>query len=264
MYWILGVALWIIVVVGGGAALAAHDLSVHWLPEFRFAGVDVLYAMRRVAGEAGLAIAVDEVKPRGAYGDLGWRRVDLDVRSGPVREVARQIQREVGAFDFEISPGVLFVRANLPTQARTDLDVPRFPAGTFEGNFRDLVRTVMTQESDLLLRPIPHPGPAARDRVQFDIAEGASVMEVMLQWAEESGNGWFLSRSGYEVDRGETKVAIEPSMTRLWHALPEAVIGCRYCRREARRHLMRSWPLAADRSGSSSTRHESWRLQSCN
>ena len=59
MRWLLGVVLWFAVVGGGLAVLSRHDAGIEWVPGLRFAGVDSIYALRRVAGVSDYILMLD-------------------------------------------------------------------------------------------------------------------------------------------------------------------------------------------------------------
>ena len=221
MYWILGSVLWLVIAIGAGIGLGRHDAQVEWIPELRFAGVDVVYALRRVVGEDGRILVVDEVKPRGAFGDLQFRRVDVDLRSAPLEEMLRQLRAAGGGFDYEIGPKLVYVRANLATDVKTDLDVPGFPEGRFEGTFEELVQAIMAATPKMFLRTRPLLAPPAYKKYAIDVPAGSSVIDVLLRFAEESGIGWYMSRAGYEVGEKDGGTLVHASSVRLWMPLSE-------------------------------------------
>jgi hypothetical protein len=216
LYWILGSVLWLVIVIGAGIGLGRHDAGVEWIPELRFAGVDVVYALRRVVGEDGRILVVDEVKPRGVFGDLQFRRVDVDLRSAPLEEMLRQLRGAGGGFDFEVGPKLVYVRANMATDVKTDLDVPGFPEGKFEGTFEELVRAIMVATPKMFLRTRPLRAPPAYKKYAIEVPSGSSVIDVLLQFAEVSGMGWYLSRAGYEVGEKDGGTLVQASSVRLW------------------------------------------------
>jgi hypothetical protein len=172
-------------------------------------------------GESGRILVVDEVKLLGTTGDLHFRRVDVDLRSAPLGEALRRLQSATGGFDFEIGPKLVYVRANLPTEVQTNLDIPSFPEGRFEGTFDDLVRAIMVATPEMFLRTVPLRSPEAYGKHAIDVPAGSSVIDVLLQFSEQSGVGWYLSRAGYEVGETEGGTLVHASSARLWKPLAE-------------------------------------------
>jgi hypothetical protein len=221
LYWILGSVLWLVIVTGAGIGLGRHDAQVKWLPELRFAGVDLVYALRRVVGEDGRILVVDEVKPPGVFGDLKFRRVDLDLRSGPLEKVLRRLRGAIGGFDYEVGPKLVYVRANLPTDVTTNLDLPRFPEGRLGGTFDELVRAIMRVTPKMFLRTRPLRAPESHKKYAIEVPAGSSVIDVLRNFAEESGVGWHLSRAGYEVGEMDGGTLFRASSVRLWRRISE-------------------------------------------
>ncbi len=83
----------LIAVLASGAAGCGEEMAAseepaqpHVVPALRFAGVNLIYALRRVAAEAKLLLALDELQPRDLGPDLNRFRVDVDLPAGPVQE----------------------------------------------------------------------------------------------------------------------------------------------------------------------------------
>lgn len=228
--WIGGIALWLICVTGSGWLLGRHDQDVPWIPALRFAGTDTIYALRRVAGEAGLPLAIDEVRPLGKAGDLAFRRVDLDLPGGPLVDQIRRIQQNVGGstvFDFRMEPAsgkpaVVYVRSNLPTDARTNLDIVQFPEGVFDGSFDDLIQAIRGQ-APVFLRQQKVIGVPYSQPFHVDVSKGDSAIDVLLGFARASGLGWRLQRAGYVVETRSKHegLPVLPTTVSLWKALRE-------------------------------------------
>lgn len=233
-----GAAAWLICLLGVGWVLGRHDMQVPWVPALRFAGTDAIYALRRVAGEAGLPVAIDDVRPPGKAGDLSFRRVDLDLPAGPLPGQLRRIQQSLGgseAFDFRMEPPdgppeVVYVRSNLPTDARTNLDIVRFPAGRFDGSFDDLIQAIRGQ-APVFLREQKVVGLPSSQPFHVDISNGDSAIDVLLRFARASGLGWRLQRAGYVVETRSKHegLPVLPTTVSLWKPLrkPRPLPGLR-------------------------------------
>ena len=83
----------------GGAGPKAPQV-----PALRFAGVDLEYALDRIATEAGGCSRLDEIMPKDQSPDLSLVRVDLDLPAGPLDDAMRLLREKVGGFDFQIYP----------------------------------------------------------------------------------------------------------------------------------------------------------------
>jgi hypothetical protein len=214
--WLLGIVVWLVVVGGGLAALSRHDAGIEWVPGIRFAGVDSIYALRRVAGASDYILMLDEVQARGTLGDMRFRRIDTDLRTGPIDEVMRQLQRAAGdSFDFETGDGWIYVRSNLPIHVKTDLDAVLIPEAEFAGNFADLLAAIKKHEPRVFLRAA-YGGGKDLPEVSMHIEAGTSVIGALRRYGQESGIGWHLTRAGYVVERGSSQISILPSSIRAW------------------------------------------------
>src|SRR5262245_10944378 len=104
----------------GGSAKKA-DAGGPSVPALRFAGVDLEYALERIATEAGLVIALDEIMPKDQSPDLRLIRVDVDLPAGSLEQVMNTLREKIGGFDYRIYPGVLYVRSSLLIDQKTSL-----------------------------------------------------------------------------------------------------------------------------------------------
>jgi hypothetical protein len=173
------------------------------MPEIRalqFAGADLEYALERVAAEAGMPLALDEIKPKDMSPDLALYRVDLDLPAGPVDAALRALQKGAGGFEFEIVDGVIYVRSQLSLAAKTPLDLPLLPQKQFKGGINELVAQVLASIPTSFVtveRVIGGPeGPV----VEFEIADKSSVKDAFVQYARASKLNWVIHRAGFVVD----------------------------------------------------------------
>lgn len=170
------------------------------IKSMRFAGVDLAYALERVAAEARLPLALDEIRTKDNTPDLGLYRVDVDLPAGPVDVALRELKKAAGGIDFEIANGTLYVRSNLSVTAKTPIDQPLLPKSSFKGTMADLIEYIqVTIPSSYVVieRVYGDPEPPT---VEFEIAEKASVKDVLLQYAQASKLGWTMYRAGHVVE----------------------------------------------------------------
>lgn len=166
----------------------------------RFAGVDLAWALERIAAEAGLPLVLDEIRTEDNTPDLGLYRVDVDLPAGPVDVALRELKKAAGGIDYEIANGTLYVRSNLSVTAKTPLDLPLLPKSSFKGTMADLIdyiRVTIPTSYVVIERVYGDPEPPT---VEFEIAEKASVKDVLLQYAHASGLGWTMYRAGNVID----------------------------------------------------------------
>jgi len=166
------------------------------VPALRFAGVDLEYALERIATEAGLAVALDEILPKEQGPDLSLIRVDMDLPAGPLDGAMRALREKVGGFDYQIYPEVLYVRSNLLIDQKTSIDMPLLDGGHFEGDLGGLAKMIMQQKPSSYINVQYIQGQGAGGVVKLDIKDKASVKDVLIQYAAAAKYGWVMKRAG--------------------------------------------------------------------
>ena len=108
-----GTLFCLIAVLSSGAAGCSKELEAseqpvqaRMVPGLRFAGVNLIYALRRLAAEAELLLALDELQPRDLGPDLDRFRIDLDLPAGSVQTALEALKGQTQAFDFGIFDSV--------------------------------------------------------------------------------------------------------------------------------------------------------------
>jgi hypothetical protein len=187
-----------ILACGSETKMAGSGLPV--IRALQFAGVDLAYALERIAAEAGMPLALDEITPRDMSPDLGLYRVDIDLPAGPVDSSLRALKAGVGGFDFEIKDGVIYARSQLSLDAKTPIDLPLLPAKQFKGTIQDLVTLVLTSIPTSFVTVERVVGGPEAPAVEFEIADKSSVKDAFVQYARASKLGWQLQRAGFVVD----------------------------------------------------------------
>jgi hypothetical protein len=192
--------VWLLLVAGGGALLARHDASVDWHPGLSLAGVDAVYALRRVAAVADVPLTIDEDWPSDMLGDLGFRRVDLDVKPGPLEEQLEQIRGAAGGFEWENRGGAIYVRSTLGSGVSTALDQPVLPATELSANLRQLTSSINQAIPGAYLELNEVRNVDWKRTADLEIAEGSSAVDLLVGWSARSGVSWLLQRAGQETD----------------------------------------------------------------
>ena len=178
------------------------------VPALRFAGVNLEYALERIATEAGVVVALDEITPQDQSPDLSLIRVDLDLPAGPLDNAMRLLREKVGGFDYQIYPDVLYVRSNMLVDQKTSIDLPLLDAGHFEGDLGGLVRMIMQQHPTSYIDVQYIQGAGAGGMVKMDIKDKSSVKDVLLQYAAASKYGWAMRRAGHLTKDANGRPAI--------------------------------------------------------
>lgn len=166
------------------------------VPALRFAGVSLDYALERITTEAGLVLALDEIRSKSQPLDLSLIRVDLDLPAGPLDHAMHLLREKVGGFDYQILPEVLYVRSNLLVDQKTSIDLPLLDAGHFKGDLGGLVRMIMQQRPSSYIKVRYVQDKAVGGVVDLDIADKASVKDVLIQYAAAAKFGWAMRRGG--------------------------------------------------------------------
>ena len=203
-------------------------LSGRVVSALQFAGVDLVYAVRRVGGEAGLLVVLDEIRPRGTgREDLGFGRIDLDLPAGPV-EHAKDALREAasGAFDYRVDGELLLVRSILTLDQQTVLDEGVLPAASIEVDLYGLLRFVTANVPNAIMRMGSRIGQPVFKKVELEVAEGSSILELFAAYARGVPTGLHIRRAGYDYEGRLMGIPEEPgkkfvvsNTVGLWSAL---------------------------------------------
>jgi len=195
----------------------------HQVPALSFAGVDLQYALRRIAGEADLPFVIDEVKQKGSISediqDLRLERIDIDLPAGHLRDALRTLHEHVPAFDYQVKEGLMLVRSNRALNEYTALDVKDIPAAEIEVDMYGLVRWMTSIRPRTLLRDGNILGQPVRKKATLKIPENSSALDVFSQFAREIQWGILIRRAGYVVDRDPEKITVAASTVELLNAL---------------------------------------------
>jgi hypothetical protein len=194
--------------LGCGSQSKTSASAVPEVRSMRFAGVDLEYALERIAAEAGIPLALDEIFPRDRSPDLGLYRVDVDLKAGPVDQVLQQLKQSAGGFDFELLDGIIYVRSQLLVTAKTPLDLPLLPATQFKGTLDELVTLVLKKVPYSFMTYQSMVGGPETPVVELDIADKTSVRDVFLAYARAAKLGWRIRRAGQVVEDAKVGTAI--------------------------------------------------------
>ncbi len=203
------VAAWLIAAsIGCGSGPGADKAAMPEIKALHFSGVDLEYALERIAAEAGIPLALDEVRPDDSSPDLGLYRVDIDLPAGPLDEALHTLAQATGGIDFEIVEGVLYVRSNLLVSDKTPIDLPLLGKTSFKGTLDQLLKHVRTVVPKFYVTVDHDAGTPAAPEVEFEIADKASVKQVLLQYAAASKLGWRMFRAGQVLDDPKLGVVV--------------------------------------------------------
>lgn len=197
---------------------SGSDSSPPGIPQvkaMRFAGVDLEYALQRVAAESGLLLALDQIREQDNAPDLALYRIDLDLPAGTVDAALRKLKESAGGFDFEILDGVIYVRSSMLVTTKTPFDLPLLPASSFEGNADDLASYIRKTIPKSFVTIEHVLGEPVAPKVEFEIADKASVKDVLLQYARAAKLGWSMYRAGYLVSDPTHGAAVVGSSLQL-------------------------------------------------
>jgi hypothetical protein len=220
----IGVGVWLLLVIGGGYLLGRHDSTPGYepVPALRFAGADLVYVLRRLATEADLVLALDEVRPLDGSEDLGVRMADVDLEAGPIKDALAKLKSATGGFDYDFRPGLLYVRSNLELEADTGIDRKELAGGTFEGDLRALGGWIQKLRPMTFMNVHLERGHPAGPRVRIDVPPRSSVLDVLLLYAKEAGVGWRMRRAGQRYASSPGQTAIVSTEVQPWKPLPRA------------------------------------------
>ena len=178
------------------------------VPAFRFAGVDVEYALQRISTEAGWSLGLDEILPEDQSPDLAIARVDIDLPAGTLDESLRALKAAAGGFDYALENGAVYVRSNLLVSKKTALDEPFFDADSFSGDLVDLGKYIMRRHPTSFITIGGVQGGFEGPPAKFDIPAKASVRDVLLAYARASKSSWVIHRAGQFSRDASGKVSI--------------------------------------------------------
>jgi hypothetical protein len=195
----------------------------HPIAALSFAGVDLQYALRRIAGEADLPFVIDEVKQKGSISediqDLRLERIDIDLPAGQLKDSLRMLYEHVPVFDYQVKDDLMLVRSNRALSEYTALDVKDIPAAEIEVDMYGLVRWMTQIRPRTLLRDGNILGQPVRKKATLKISENSSALDVFALFAREIDWGILIRRAGYVVDRDAEKLTVAASTVELIHAL---------------------------------------------
>ncbi len=218
----------LIAVLAAGAAGCGEERAepeepaqLHVVPALRFAGVNLIYALRRVAAEAKLLLALDELQPRDLGPDLDRFRVDVDLPAGPVQEALGELKAQTGTFDFRLSDDVIYVRSALSLQQTTGFDVKDLPAAELKVNIEELVRWIMMNRKSSYLKVKRVRGEPIFRVVELNVPEKSSVLNVLLMYAKKAHRGWRIRRAGQVTHDPQGRLGIIANTVALWGPLDE-------------------------------------------
>ena len=202
---------------------------VYELPALRFAGVDLKYALRRIAAEADVLLILDEVRPRDVrFKDLGFERVDVDLAAGPIDEALEKLREQVsGAFDFRLKEGLLLVRSARALDEQTVLDEPLLPAAAISVDLERLLRFVMTKVPNAYLTYGDRAGQPVYKVVELKVSNGSSILDLFEMYARAVPTNLQILRAGYDFENprilptGEKQIKVVANTLRLWSTMDQ-------------------------------------------
>ena len=201
--------------------------GVYELPAMRFAGIDLNYALRRIAAEADVLLLLDEIRPRDIrFKDLGFERVDVDLEAGPLDEALEKLREQVsGAFDFRIKEGLLLVRSTRAIDEQTILDEPLLPAAEISVDFAQMLRFIMDSVPNSYLTYGDRAGQPVYKVVDLSTSNGSSILDLFEQYARAVPTNLHILRAGYDYEdpralpTGGTQLKVVANTVGLWSKL---------------------------------------------
>jgi hypothetical protein len=171
----------------------------------RFSGVDLLYALRRVAAETKLGLVIDEVRTQTGEGaDLGLTFVDLDLEPAPVQDVLERLREASGkGFDFRVLDGVLVLRSTRSMSKPTDIDLPNLPHTQVEADLIGFARWIQQSNPNTYVQVETTRGEPVFRRVDVEIPQNSSVLQAITIFARAVERPIRLMRGGREYDGEE-------------------------------------------------------------
>ncbi len=214
---------WLVAIAAGGYLLGQHDSELRYnpVPALGFAGSDLVYVLRRVAAEANVVLALDEVRPSGTAEDLRMRWVDVDLGSSTIDEALTDLRNAVGGFDYDFRHGLLYVRSTLPLKSDTGIDRKELPGGTFDGDLKGLGRWIQQTRPATFMNVHLQRGHPAGPNVRMHVPPHSSVLDVLLLYSRESGVGWRMRRAGQQYPGSGGRTAVVSTEVYPWYPLTE-------------------------------------------
>ncbi len=197
----------------------AEQPSPQPVSELRFAGVDLVYALRRVAAEANVLLALDEIQSDPLVPDLARFRVDLDLPAGPLEVALDVLKSRTQAFEYRISDNLLYVRSRMALTTRTAMDIEDLPATQLKADFEGLVRWILQVRPRSYLTPTRVAGEPLFRVVELEVPENSSVLDVLTRYAKAVKRGWRIRRAGQRVTDSQGRAGIVASSLELWPPL---------------------------------------------
>ncbi len=220
----LGTALWLIVMGGLGYVFARHDALPRYrsVPPLAFAGSDLVYVLRRIAAEADLILALDEMRTSGQMEDLRNRFVDVDLGGTTAGGALEALRQEVGGFSYDFRHGLLYVHSATELPKDTGIDRKELPGGRFEGDLRGLGAWIMKMRPATYLSVHLEVGHPAGPKVRLQVPPESSVLDILLLYAKKAGVGWRMRRAGETRPTAKGQLLVVASEVTPSKALPEA------------------------------------------
>jgi len=190
-----GLALALAAVLAGAGCGGKKEAQVPTVPQFRFAGVDLEYALERVATEAGWVLCLDEVVPKDKQPDLALMRIDMDIPAGTLDQTLSRLREAVGLFTYTLDDGVVYVRSNELTKDKSALDQPMLKGGRFKGELAELVLAIMREHPSAFIHLQQIQGGFAGPPTEIEIPKNASVKDALILYARTAKAGWLIHRS---------------------------------------------------------------------
>ncbi len=223
-----GTLFCLITVLSSGATGCAEEMEASKQPlqtrmvlALRFAGVNLSYALRRLAAEAELLLALDEIQPRDLGPDLDRFRIDLDLPAGSVQRALEALKSQTQTFDFRIFDKVIYVRSQLSLQQTTGFDVKDLPAAKLKVNIEELVKWIMLNRRSTYLKVKRVRGEPIFRVVGLDVPEKTSVLDLLLIYANKANRGWRIRRAGQLTQDPQGRIGIVANTVALWGPLNE-------------------------------------------
>jgi len=193
------------------------------LAALRFAGVDLVHALRRVAGEADLVLVLDEVRPRiGLAQDLARHAVDVDLPAGRVEAALDTLSALVDDFEYRIVEDVLLVQSKRAKQQQSALDTPDLPEAQLEVDLYGLLEWLGSTRPRTLLATGELRGQPVFQAVRLAIPANSSAIDVLVAYARALGRSVHLERAEYTPSAASGGTLITTSLS-LWRALDAPV-----------------------------------------
>jgi hypothetical protein len=170
------------------------EADVPKVPTLRFAGVDLEYALERIATEAGWVLCLDEISSKDLSPDLALIRVDMDLPAATLDQTLRRLRDSVGTFEYQLENGVVYVRSNSLIKDKTALDQPMLNGGHFSGELGELVIYIMREHPTSFIRVQRVMGGFTAPRADVEIPKNASVKDALVAYARAAKAGWLIRR----------------------------------------------------------------------